>query len=427
MKRRRALAIIAALGFLAIALLFRIGFFAYAFYALVLVALVAYLMTYVGLDALATERHCTLLRGEIGDEAVITAGVRNTKPVPIPWVVMEDVLGDGISLLEGTNSRAMVMRPMGATTLRYRVRCEKRGYHRIGPVLFESGDFFGLTRRFLSGANPCFLTVYPRVAPIDRYSVPTHRPMGETTARMRLFEDPTRIAGVREYEHGDPLRRIHWKASAKTGRLHAKLYDPSSLEGANIVLDFCADSWAGDDSERRSEFAVTVAASLASHLAERGLDAGLVSNGVDAADVIDIAPISVEAVNRDEARKLIERRKETERLRPVQVAVRRGGESILRIMEALARLEMGHGLELAEMIRQECNAWPREDTVVLIVPSVSDELGRQIARLKSTGFSVLVLLIDNPKQAPSAQVGLAGLHVPLAHLRQEADLHSIVI
>ncbi|MBP8952511.1 MAG: DUF58 domain-containing protein [Armatimonadetes bacterium] len=427
MKRRRMTALATALAFLVIALVFRIGFFAYAFYAAMLVAAIAYLMTYVSLDGLTVQRHCTMRNGEIGEEAVVTVGIRNQKPNFVPWVIMEDILSDGVTILEGANSRAMVMRPMGATTLRYRIRCDRRGYHRIGPVLFESGDFFGLTRRFVCGPDTLFITIYPKVLPIDKYSVPTHRPLGETTVRMRIFEDPTRIAGVREYQQGDPLRRVHWKASARTGQLHSKIYEPSSVQGANIILDFNTRSWDGSGKERRTEFACTVAASLASHLASRGVDLGFVSNGVDAADVIDVEPISVEVAHRDEARQLLDRRKVSERLRPVEVAVRRGQESIMLVMESLARLELSGGFSLAEMIAREYNAWPREDTVILIVPELTPELGREIARLKSTGFSVLVLMIDNPNSAPRAQAVLEGLRVPMIHLRRETDLHSIVI
>lgn len=427
MKRRRTLLLIAAGVFLVAAFGFGVGFFAYAFYVVVLVAAVAWLMGQVSLDALRAERHMTLRSGQIGDEAVVTVGVRNVKPVLVPWVVMEDVLGAGLGVLEGTTSRAMVMKPGGSATLRYRVRCDRRGYHRVGPVLCESGDFFGLVRRFVSGPDAQFITVYPRVAPIDKYSVPTHRPLGETTVQTQIHEDPTRIAGVREYRPGDPLRRVHWKASAKTGVLHAKIYDPSCLLGANIILDFNERAWEGERMRERSEFAATVAASLASHLAERGVELGLVSNGVDAADVMEVRPIAVEAVNRDEARKLLEQRKATERLRPVQVRVRRGGENIVFVMEALARLELSPGLDLAEMIQQEHNAWPREHTAVLIVPRVTPELFAEIARLKTNGFSVLVLLVDNAQQAGAVMSGVEALRVPMLHLREESDLHSIVL
>ena len=67
---------------------------------------------------------------------------------------------------------------------------------------------------------------------------PSRRPIGDVRLTHRLYEDPTRIAGVRPYEAGDPLNRIHWRATARTGRLHSKVYEPSTLAGATILLDF---------------------------------------------------------------------------------------------------------------------------------------------------------------------------------------------
>jgi len=427
MRRLRLVLALAGILLLVSAWVLRIGYLSYVVYVGALVAFVAHLMSSYNLEGLSTERHCTLRQGHIGDEAVVTVAVRNTRALFLPWLVLEDYLSPGLEVVEGVLARVAVMKPHGSVGLRYRVRCARRGYHRVGPVLLESGDLFGLTRRFRSSGEAAFITVYPKILPIDRYSIPTHRPLGETTAQMQIHEDPTRIAGVREYRHGDPLRRIHWKASAKTGQLHSKIYDPSCLLGANLILDFHAASWAGDRQVERSEFAVSVAASLASHLASRGVEVGLVCNGVDAADVQEIEPFTIEAANREEARERLEARKETDRLRPIEVPIRRGGESLGLILDCLARVELSAGLPLAEMVAREYNGWPREHTVVLIVPQLGMELPREIVRLKTTGFSVLVLLIDNPVQAPRAQVTLAGLNVPMLHLQRDSDLHKIVL
>lgn len=427
MRRLRLILALAGVIVLVSAWVLRIGYLSYVVYVAALVAFVAHVMSSYSLEGLSTERHCTLRQGHIGDEAVVTVAVRNSRALFLPWLVMDDYLSPGLEVVEGATARATVMKPHGSASLRYRIRCARRGYHRVGPILLESGDLFGLTRRFRSSGEASFITVYPKVLPIDRYSVPTHRPLGETTVQMQIHEDPTRIAGVREYRHGDPLRRIHWKASAKVGQLHSKIYDPSCLLGANLVLDFHASGWQGERLVERSEFAVSVAASLASHLASRGVEVGLVCNGVDAADVMDIEPFTIEAANREEARQRLEARKETDRLRPIEVPIRRGGESLGMILDSLARVELSSGLPLAEMVAREYNGWPREHTVVLIVPQLGTELPREIVRLKTTGFSVLVLLIDNPVQAPRALATLAGLNVPMLHLQRDTDLHNIVL
>ena len=85
------------------------------------------------------------------------------------------------------------------------------------------------------GSEPHFVLVYPKVVPLEGYDLASRRPIGEVLLTHRLFEDPTRIAGVRGYEPGDPLNRIHWKATARTGSLHSKIHEPSTLSGATVA------------------------------------------------------------------------------------------------------------------------------------------------------------------------------------------------
>jgi len=85
---------------------------------------------------------------------------------------------------------------------------------------------------------PHFLLVYPEVVPLEGFELASRRPIGEVRISHRLYEDPTRIAGVRRYETGDPLNRIHWRATARTGQFHCKVYEPSCIVGATLLLDF---------------------------------------------------------------------------------------------------------------------------------------------------------------------------------------------
>ena len=91
--------------------------------------------------------------------------------------------------------------------------------------------------------EPVYVTVYPEVVPLPGYDLASRRPIGEIKLTHRLFEDPTRIAGVRAYQPGDLFNRIHWAASARTGVLHSKVYDASTIAGATILLDFHRDSY----------------------------------------------------------------------------------------------------------------------------------------------------------------------------------------
>ena len=138
------------------------------------------------------------------------------------------------------------------------------------PLVLETGDLFGLHRRYRVLTSPSFLLVYPEVVPLEGYDIASQRPIGEVRISHRLFEDPTRISGVRQYQSGDPLNRVHWRATARTGLLHSKVYEPSMITGATIVLEFNEAAYDTRSEPYRSELAVTTAASLAHSMRPSG-------------------------------------------------------------------------------------------------------------------------------------------------------------
>jgi len=422
---KRVILAVAAAGCLFAALSMRISFFAFALYAIGALSLVSYLMTWSALDGLQTERHMTRRDADVGDDLVVTVAVRNRKIVPTLWLVTEDLVPGGLEA-HGTVARATLLMPMASTRLQYRLHCARRGYYRIGPVLHETGDFFGLNRRFATGAETQYLTVYPRIVPLERYAIPTFRPIGETVVKRRLVEDPTRLAGVREYVRGDPLRRIHWKATARTGTLHSRVYEYSTLIGANLVLDFGRAAWDGDD-PRRPELAVTAVASIAAHLVDRKQQVGLVTNGGDAADVMPEHPESVTADTRQRVHQLLARRERTDRLTPVRVPVRRGEHQLHLIMRALARLRLSDALTCAGLIDDEYESWPRECSTIVVAPGVSRELFQSLVTLRNAGFTVTVIVVDNPDNYARSRGPLEAEGVRSMHVVSEADLGVIAV
>src|SRR5262249_12675967 len=159
------------------------------------------------------------------------------------------------------------------------------------------------------------------------YDLASRRPIGEIRLTHRLFEDPTRIAGVRHYQPGDPLNRVHWKATARTGVLHSKVYDASTIAGATILLAFHLASYPEPNEPGRSELAVTTAVALANAVSLMNQPIGLVTNGRDAADRIRLRdeimnrhPVS--QVNRAATLQLAAMRERDDRLRPLIVPPR---------------------------------------------------------------------------------------------------------
>ena len=126
---------------------------------------------------------------------------------PIAWLLLEDVLPRGALMFEppnlGVEGRRMQLTMVGSrgrSTILYQLQCNRRGYYQIGPLVIETGDLFGLHRRYRVATEPHFLLVYPQVIPLAGYDIASRRPIGEIRIQHRLYEDPTRIAGVRRYE-----------------------------------------------------------------------------------------------------------------------------------------------------------------------------------------------------------------------------------
>jgi uncharacterized protein (DUF58 family) len=250
-------------------------------------------------------------------------------------------------------------------------------------------------------AKPFFLMVLPKVIPLPRYDFASQRPIGEVNAAHRLFEDPTRNAGVRPYQVGDPLQRVHWRATARTGELQCRVFDPTTLAGATILVDFHKDGYPYRSEHLRSDLTVTTACSIAYAVTMLNQQIGMASNGRDAADVyryqVRVQRGSDDEVlgydTRDDARREGEAAEASDRLRPVVVETRRGIEQFQRVREALARLEFTDAMTFAGLVLEVTPRLPRDATVIAVLPSVSIETSTTLGNLRRQGFAVSAILI----------------------------------
>lgn len=411
----------AALVFLYFA---QMGFFAWAFYAAVGTVLLAYGMSHWALVGLKTKRYCSTTRARIGERFIVSLELHNDKWLPVPWLLLDDLYPEDLPF-EGTPTKVVSLRPYQTVSLRYEMKATRRGYYQLGPLVVESGDLFGLVRNFKMFEEAHYVLVHPKVVPIARYGLLSPRPIGEVRGGRPWFEDPSRLAGVREYRPGDRLQRIHWRTTARLGRLMSKVYEPSTLLGAQVILDFYAPAYQRKQVVERSELGVVAAASIAYYLWTRHERMGFLSNGRDAADRIRWERRVREARTREEAKRLAAMKERSERLRPVEVPPAKDWEQLERILDTLARLELSDGLPLAEMLWNEYPRLSRDVATVLIVPQVSAALLEVIAQMQRSGFSLSVLVIGNMADALRARYVLARSKIPVFPIEREEDLYVL--
>ena len=208
----------------------------------------------------------------------------------------------------------------------------------------------------------------------------------------RLFEDPTRIAGVRAYQAGDPLNRVHWGATARTGVLHSKIYEPSTVAGATILLDFHEQSFDTRHEPVRSELAVTAAASIAGAICEMGQQVGLVTNGRDAADRIRTEGWSHEQLHSRKQAQAAGMRERSDRLRPLVVPTRRSNTQLGQILETLARVEKTDGLTFAQLVARDGQPAAAERDGDRAAHGVTPDTAIALGNLRRRGFAVTAII-----------------------------------
>jgi uncharacterized protein (DUF58 family) len=389
---------------LVLALALKAGLVAFAGYVLIGVYALSRYLARKWTESLEVERLVTIEPLQVGDSLEVVLKYHNSGTIPIGWVLVEEMLPD-LALVrnrikvKGKRIQMMYLKPLQTKTVKLQFTFLGRGYYPIGPTLAETGDVFGLYRRHRTMTSPVYVMVLPRIVPLPSYDFSSKRPIGEVRLANRLFEDPTRTAGVRPYQLGDPLQRVHWRATARTGELHSRIYEPTSLAGASILVDFHKAGYPKRGEPMRSDLVISTACALAYVVSTLNQQVGLASNGRDAAERIRSESLAEPADThasydtRNQAHDKFEMDDQTGRLRPVMVETRRGFDQFQQIRETLARLELTDGSNFAQMLFEVAPRLPKDATILAVLPAVSVETAVALGMLRRQGYAVSVVIV----------------------------------
>ena len=153
----------------------------------------------------------------------------------------------------------------------------QRGVYRVGPVRMQVGDLLGFFPRPKLTGDDIEVIVYPRLVPLKPFTLPSRDFFGVPGARTPV-QDPVYILGTRDYQHGQPARYIHWKASARHNRLQEKVFEPS--EQKKVLLAVEVGQYQKANASEHFERTLEVVGSLALECHRYSYALGLVTNGV---------------------------------------------------------------------------------------------------------------------------------------------------
>jgi uncharacterized protein (DUF58 family) len=193
-----------------------------------------------------------------------------------------------LRLVEGSASaprRSFAVRrlPASGTMVPVPVDTTRRGLHRVGPFTVVRSDPWSVVRREVGTSAEGTVLVRPRTHPVRPGFAAVHR-QGDSEAMTRRSGDDHFFA-LRDYVLGDEPRNVHWRSSARSGRLVVKQKVAAAVDGTLLVLDVdvtaypSVEAFGGGFREERFEEAVEVIASLCRARASDGQRVRLATTG----------------------------------------------------------------------------------------------------------------------------------------------------
>ncbi|MCO6449195.1 MAG: DUF58 domain-containing protein [Caldilineales bacterium] len=385
------------------------------FYLVTIILVGSWIWGWSNVRQIGLARRTRSRRSQVGKIAEEQFEIINRSRLPKLWLEVRD-----FSTLPGHHPSRVVSSVGGRKQRTWVVRtpCYRRGRYQLGPLTLRSGDPLGIfeSRRVLP--QTFSILVYPATVDVPGFRLPEGQIPGGDATRHRTHYLTTNVSTVRDYVPGDGFNRIHWRSTARTGRMIVKEFelDPTSDIWIMIDLDptwHHAQPWLPPDehdqpavlwSERTSsfelipatiEYAVTAAASIARRYLVERRAVGLISHTGHR-----------EIIQPD-----------------------RGERQLNKILETLAVLEPTGTLSFDRVLTAEGNYLGRTSTIVAITPSAD---GRWVAALRELGrrgvkSTAVLVAADTFGPAPRHTNALAELwasNIPTYRLQRGYDVGS---
>jgi uncharacterized protein (DUF58 family) len=301
-------------------------------------------------------------RVEAGRLSTVRLRLDNVSKIPSGVLLMEDAL----PYVLGGRPRFVLDRvePQGVREVSYPVRSDVRGRYRVGPLSVRLTDPFGLVELTRSFSSTDDLIVTPVVSPL-----PTVRLGGDWTGGGDATARAVSVSGsddaaTREYRHGDDLRKVHWRSTARVGELMVRREEQPFQSRATVLLDTRTIAHRGDGPGSSFEWAVSGVASIAANLGRAGYGLRvLLDNGID--------------------------------LVPAAVPSTEGA-----VLDALAGV-LASRAESLDAATGQLRSYGVDGVLVAVLGALGAEDSERLARLRHGAAACVAVLVDTDTWAPS--------------------------
>lgn len=380
-------------------------------YICLLLIVISWVWAAISTQGVALKRIGRGFRQQLGEVFEERFEISNRFPIVRIWMEVKDK-----SNLPGTSGSRVFSWIGSRETRSYSsyTLLSKRGEYILGPTEIYSGDPFGLFsfRRIFKQQNT--VLVMPYMVHLSSFPYPPGYLTGGKALRVRTLETTPHSAGVREYLPGDPLKRIHWRTTARKDHLMVKEFDQDPQADVWIFMDSqkgihtLIEDVTLPKTERfwlwrqkyefklppnTYEYAASIAASTAGFFIREGQSVGFISEGQTLTALM----------------------------------AERGERQFEKILETLAFLKPEGELPLLGIIEAQAGNMPRGSIAVLITPSTDSKIIQAVDSLTIRKLRPIVILFDSPSFGGTADHesiahSLRTRKVPVAIIRKDADL-----
>ena len=193
-------------------------------------------------------------------------------------VEVRDRVPEVMRVKKGANYVLMELGPQRETTIKYTIETPLRGFYTIGPVCIRIQDAFGLFHNEREVNLYDDFLVFPKMEDIKDALIKSRVPKIFTGAvNIRNPGEGSNFYNLREYIPGDPMKKVNWAATARSGgKMMVNEYERDAVSDIILIIDSRSVSETGPVSRNSLVYSTRAAASLSQYFLSRRDSVGLV-------------------------------------------------------------------------------------------------------------------------------------------------------
>ncbi|SCG82194.1 hypothetical protein DW1_0583 [Proteiniborus sp. DW1] len=316
-----------------------------------------------------------------GEDINIEYEVTNHSFFTIPYVEIHSDISRQLTGICSPNV-ALSLERNETFTHKETITLKRRGYYELGEITVIVRDVFGFYSFRKKISSNISLLVYPKVINLSTFRITSSHQSGEALIQNSVFQDKSRVASLREYRAGDPVKAIHWKLSAKKDTPIIKEFESYGDTYATIFLDNESKYFINDIDRLLEDKIADSALSIVSYCLSQGIDVSLETQD-------SYKYIMVQGQQKSDYK---------------------------AFLEVLARFKGNGAFDFKSLLLSRIETIKKGSTVIFITPNLSKGMGSIGIQLRTKNFNPLFILatdtendmknIDKEVQAMFNQEGI---------------------